>query len=131
LTLPPRSLPVIPFRSYEASTIRELVSSFQEQISRFLLFLRNVDRIEVYVHEPGGSPEGTTRMLYRAHRAFLGGQGKARWNALNTFMMGTPQAPLSKEAFYARLQSTPEKQLPQVRARRAGVLGQGRGPCVI
>jgi hypothetical protein len=41
---------------YKAETIKELFSSFQESIERFLLFLRKVDRIEVNKAEPPLEP---------------------------------------------------------------------------
>lgn len=72
---------------YEASTIRELFSSFQESIERYLLFLRNVDTIEVYVHGathgvPGGDDdsEPRTELLYRASRTL---QSRSSWQSVS------------------------------------------------
>ena len=54
------------------------------------------------------------RLLYRASRRLMSEQGRTKWRELGTFMAGTPQSPLTKEAFYARLSATPPAQLPSV-----------------
>jgi hypothetical protein len=43
---------------YDADTIKELFSGFQESIERFLLFLRKVDRIEVRVRPTPAEQSG-------------------------------------------------------------------------
>ena len=108
---------------YDSTTIRHLLASFKESISRFLLFLRNVDNIEVYVaHEvddltlkPGATDnslkaESKPRLLYRASRWM---DTRETWAEISAFMTGPSRAPLSKEAFHAKLASTPTLHLPR------------------
>jgi len=42
-------------------------------------------------------------------------RGRIKWKELGTFMAGTPNNPLTKEAFYSRLSATPPGQLPSVK----------------
>lgn len=40
---------------------------------------------------------------------------RSKWSEVSAFMTGPPRAPLSKEAFYAKLSSTPPAHLPRVK----------------
>lgn len=105
----------------------------QATISRYLLFLRHVDHIEVYVaHDPatdgptttingGGSPQ--PQLLYRASRRM---DDRRAWDQASAFMAGPPRAPLSKEAFYAKLGSTPVAHLPRVKELVTVSYAEGR-----
>ena len=108
-------------------------TTIQAAISRYLLFLRHVDHIEVYVaHDPatdgpttpingGGSPQ--PQLLYRASRRM---DDRRAWDQASAFMAGPPRAPLSKEAFYAKLGSTPVAHLPRVKELVTVSYAEGR-----
>ena len=94
----------------------------QATISRYLLFLRHVDNIEVYVaHDDNVS--GGPQLLYRASRRM---DDRRAWDQASAFMTGPPRAPLSKEAFYAKLGSTPAAHLPRVKELVTVAYAEGR-----
>lgn len=76
---------------------------------RYLLFLRHVQRIEVYtLKEEDESPVlwysvGVTKR-----------EPQDGWYTVPTFVSGHPRRPISKEAFYNKLGQTPDSALPKV-----------------
>jgi hypothetical protein len=101
-----------------------IIQPIQASISRYLLFLRHVDNIEVYVaHDPTTPDEdGAPQLLYRASREM---DDRRAWHEVSAFMTGPPRAPLSKEAFYAKLGSTPVAHLPRVKEMVAVTYQEG------
>lgn len=76
---------------------------------RYLLFLRHVQRIEVYtLKEEDESPVlwysvGVTKR-----------EPQDGWYTVPTFVSGHPRRPISKEAFYNKLGQTPDSALPKL-----------------
>ena len=128
----------------ENNAIDNLVDQFKSVVPKFLLFLRHVKKIEVYIEE---SEEITPRLLYYADVTdrknvidpnhsindsrrsnmeqlknslvtnsifkFLSHESSSDWNSIPKFIMGSQANPLSKEAFYNKLEQTPVDHLPR------------------
>jgi len=96
------------------SELQELLDTFQSTLPKFLLFLRNVKTVEVYL-EAQGSTEPS--LLYSANvkaRQPLADSPK-KWSTVSDFITGPHSNPLSKQAFYSKLQMTPANSLPQTK----------------
>ncbi len=81
--------------------------------------------MEVYVaHDPDSPTEdGSPQLLYRASRRM---DDRKAWHEVSAFITGPPRAPLSKEAFYAKLGSTPAAHLPRVKQLVSVAYEEGR-----
>jgi sacsin len=112
--------------SYDEDSIEELLSTFQQAVPRFLLFLRNVKRVEVYMEDEEDVDDAPPRMLYFADvtsREPLPPSPKSsilsrptesnnKWSEIAEYIQGPPDRPLSKDAFYSKLTQTPASALP-------------------
>ena len=114
--------------SYDDPTlVHELIASFRATAERFLLFLRNVRRIEMFILDDqcaGDEPRplftvDADRKALPAHALSSanssGGSDRRHWSAIQDFITG-PDAgrPMSKDQFYQRLATTPVERLPVV-----------------
>lgn len=123
--------------------IDRLMEQFKIVIPKFLLFLRHVKKIEVYVED---CDDEMPQLLYYADvtsRKVLEGssysdrtmprsnleqlrsitsngvfgvrneEAASHWNSISSFITGPGTNPLSKEAFYSKLERTPTSQLPR------------------
>mmetsp|Transcript_18718 Transcript_18718/g.38290 ORF Transcript_18718/g.38290 Transcript_18718/m.38290 type:complete len:3824 (+) Transcript_18718:165-11636(+) len=101
--------------TFDEAAVRELVGTFEEKVSKMLLFLRNVREVQVYAEGGDGMKDAPPKMLYSAEvgeRKAVGG-GKENWSAVSDFITGgSALQPLSKEAFYSKLSATPADSLP-------------------
>jgi sacsin len=93
--------------AYAPSDIETLLSAFREVAINFLLFLRNVQTIEVHEAVPGG---GTSLKFSVSVTARTSRQEEA----MSDFIVGNHSHPISKEAFYSKLIQTPLNRLPRV-----------------
>lgn len=76
---------------------------------RYLLFLRHVQRIEVYtINETDPAPVLQYSVEVSKRDPPDG------WQSVPNFVSGPPRRPLSKEAFFSKLDQTPDKSLPKV-----------------
>ena len=112
---------------------------------KFLLFLRHVKKIEVYVEDiddegpclqyyadvtsrqiiKGGGHSHSMlplsnfdQLKYIASNgvfALMSGEQSSDWNAVSNFIVGPGQLPLSKESFYSKLERTSIHHLPRTR----------------
>jgi len=91
-----------------------LLEHFKAAVVEALLFLRHVTKVTVVVHE-----EGQSRELYSAELADRSQRDKGVWAKLPAFAGAAPAAStsgssvMSKGAFYKRLESCPEEDLPR------------------
>lgn len=76
---------------------------------RCLLFLRHVQRIEMYTLSDTDKSPVLQYSVEVTKRDPPGG-----WLTVPTFVSGPPHRPLSKEAFYSKLGQTPDSALPRV-----------------
>ncbi|GMH69495.1 hypothetical protein TrRE_jg392, partial [Triparma retinervis] len=92
--------------------LQELLDTFQSTLPKFLLFLRNVKTVEVYLEDQDSAAPS---LLYSASVASRQPLTKPQlsWSAVSDFITGPPSNPLSKQAFYTKLQGTPENSLPR------------------
>jgi sacsin len=85
--------------TFDEAAIRELVSTFEEKVSKMLLFLRNVKEVQVFAEGGDGVNNAPTKVLYSAkvgERKAVGG-GKQKWSAVSDFITGgSALQPLSK-----------------------------------
>ena len=101
----------------------EMLDKIKEVLPRFLLFLRNVKKIEIF--SESAESDSQPSLLYTASvtdrsplkNLNLLGQpiapaSSSDWRAIPHFITGSPTSPLSKEAFYTKLLQTPEAMLP-------------------
>lgn len=104
---------------------------------RYLLFLRHVERIEVYTL---GGEDKAPVLQYSVEVTKR--DPSTGWSTVPSFVSGPPRRPLSKEAFYSKLGQTPDAALPRVEqmvtitsreegARRAKRGGAGMGTRVV
>ena len=95
------------------SELDELLRTFKKAIPKFLLFLRNIGSIEVYLESDGEQDQPI--LLYSAavgKRQQLQQGHLKSWSAVSDFVTGPSTNPLSKESFYSKLTNTPEQNLP-------------------
>jgi len=97
--------------SYGRESVQELLNAFHQIASHFVLFLRHVQKVEVYTLEEGMHAPQLQYLVEVTNRKPLSG---GNWSAVTDFIVGNPSRPLSKEAFYAKLAQTPEAKLPCV-----------------
>ncbi|CAM9133150.1 unnamed protein product, partial [Laminaria digitata] len=95
--------------SYSAESVMDLLNQFKEAANRCLLFLRHVQRIEMYTLGDNDTSPVLQYSVEVTKRDPPGG-----WLTVPTFVSGPPRRPLSKEAFYAKLGQTPDSALPKV-----------------
>ncbi len=124
--------------TFDEKSIDELLTTFKAAVPRFLLFLRNVKRVEVHMESDDDEDGAGPTLLYSAdvtkrepldHLNTYSGEKQARrktssfdmlstgskcdgWKDIQEFITGSPSRPLSKEAFYSKLMQTPEANLP-------------------
>lgn len=119
-------------------TLQELISSFKLVISKVVLFLRHVKRVEVHVEDnddngprllyfaevtgrtvvesiPDSRASGLESLRDMAVNSFGTSQKMNDWNAVANFISGPKSQAISKESFYSKLLRTPENQLPQTK----------------
>lgn len=121
----------------EEGALDELVSGFKKVISKTLLFLRHVKRIEFYVEKNESGPElqfyadvaervpvqeestsqysGMSAIRSLATSAGFGTPQYQDWNSISEFIANDNGMNLGKEAFYGKLMRTPENQLPRTK----------------
>ncbi|CAN0481858.1 unnamed protein product, partial [Hapterophycus canaliculatus] len=96
-----------------------------------LLFLRHVERIEMYtLGESDGAPVLQFSVEVTKRDPPTG------WSTVPSFVSGPPHRPLSKEAFYSKLGQTPDALLPKVEQTvtitfREERKGQGAGGVLV
>uniref|UniRef100_A0A7S2UD61 U-box domain-containing protein n=1 Tax=Attheya septentrionalis TaxID=420275 RepID=A0A7S2UD61_9STRA len=98
-----------------------LVDSFKKVISKYLLFLRNVKRIEVYTEGPNADDK--PQLAYFAavtkrdvvYEKTANSNSATGWNSITDFIKGPQSHPLTKESFYSKLQRTPVDMLPKTK----------------
>lgn len=73
------------------------------------MFLRHVERIEVYTFDEGDTEPNLQYSVEVTKR-----DPSAGWLTVPNFVSGPPRYPLSKEAFFAKLDQTPDEALPKV-----------------
>ncbi|CAN0322269.1 unnamed protein product, partial [Ectocarpus sp. 12 AP-2014] len=116
--------------SYSPESVMNLLNQFKEQASRYLLFLRHVERIEMYT--VGNGADNKTPVLQYSVEVTKR-DPPTGWAAVPTFVSGPPRRPLSKEAFYSKLGQTPDAVLPKVEQmvtitfREEGARRRGKG----
>ncbi|CAM9457056.1 unnamed protein product, partial [Sphacelaria rigidula] len=74
-----------------------------------LLFLRHVERIEVFSLD-----EKDTAPVLQYSVEVTKRDPSSGWQTVPDFVSGSPRRPLSKEAFYSKLGQTPDASLPKV-----------------
>ncbi|CAN0396892.1 unnamed protein product, partial [Discosporangium mesarthrocarpum] len=95
--------------SYTPAGIAELLGQFKEAANRYLLFLRHVQKIEVFTL---GAEDAAPRLSYCVEVSAR--DPPHGWRAIPDFVSGPRHRPLSKEAFYSKLRATPSSSLPHV-----------------
>ena len=105
---------------WDKRSIGNLLSSFQNVLHKYLLFLRHVKRIEVYGQ---GENDDAPNLLYFAEVTERIGlpikqqrpnsSSNNDWNSVSNFITGDDKKPLSKEGFFSLLQRTTPSRLPK------------------
>ncbi|KAG5176706.1 hypothetical protein JKP88DRAFT_265343 [Tribonema minus] len=128
---------------YGPHEVKELLDGFKETAHRFLLFLRSVQRIEVYVlGDEDEAPRCVDPKYFNLnllrrdssavvwmevrsvaaqsgciprlqHHVEIAHRSNQQWDAIPRFIKEATGGSNSKEAFYSRLAHTPEGQLPR------------------
>jgi len=121
-------------KQYNEEVLSELIRNFRTVVSKTLLFLRNVRRIEVFSEHEGGDirlnyyADVTGRYIYTPSAILHRGIGGLNLSAnvstimlsdeyddIEKFISGDGKYPISKESFYNKLLRTPESHLPKTK----------------
>lgn len=100
--IPPPLLTPVPFTPHRANMD-------DDEHARYLLFLRHVQRIEMYTFNSTDQAPVLQYSVEVTKRNPPDG-----WLTVPAFVSGSPRRPLSKEAFYSKLGQTPDASLPKV-----------------
>ena len=95
--------------AYPVEEVLQLVDKFRQMGPDALLFLKHIRDINIY---EVGADGGDVRLQYRMSARASPPEDMARFLTLPTFVEGTAQAPVSKEAFFQTLRASKPHQLP-------------------
>ena len=95
---------------YSEESLDALLASFIAFAPQTLLFLRGVKQIEVYTKD---GPDSEAQLLYSAAATGLGDNFTMDRERATRFVTGSPEKPLTINAFQSSLSSTAEEELPR------------------